>query len=84
MWYRFFLKELLRVSGRYALNVLLAIDQLINAIFFGDADESISSRLGKHYPDTIAYKFVNLLFFWQDNHCLDAIEEDEGSDALIK
>lgn len=32
---------------RYFLNLLIAIDQLFNAITFGDPDETISSRLGK-------------------------------------
>jgi hypothetical protein len=32
---------------RYIRNVLVAIDQLANALTFGDEDETISSKLGK-------------------------------------
>jgi hypothetical protein len=67
--------------GRYLLNILIAIDQLINAVFGGDPDETISSRAGKRYPRLAA--FINRLFFWQRNHCQASIEPDEGKDAVL-
>ena len=33
--------------GRYFWNILISIDQLVNTLFGGDPDETISSRLGK-------------------------------------
>lgn len=33
---------------KYFYNILIGIDQLVNAILGGDPDETISSRLGKH------------------------------------
>jgi hypothetical protein len=32
---------------QYVWRLLIAIDQLLNTLFFGDEDETISSRLGK-------------------------------------
>ncbi|SUT85856.1 Uncharacterised protein [Actinobacillus ureae] len=51
--------------------VLIAIDQLVNALLFGAADETISSRCYRGAILTkdlklkwrIAYKVVNALFF---------------------
>ena len=33
---------------KYIWNMLIAFDQFVNAIFGGDPDETISSRVGKH------------------------------------
>ncbi len=78
----------------YTLNILIAIDQLLNAILFGDPDETISSRLGKtqrgdHGPIWSTFWmplrfFVDLLFFPFDGwgHCRKSIEEDEGDQSL--
>lgn len=68
---------------KYILNVLVSIDQLINTIFFGDPDETISSRVGKHYPDTLLAKVINTIFFWEKNHVKSHIEEDEGKDSIF-
>ena len=64
------------------MNVLCALDQLLNAILGGSPDETLSSRAGKHYPRLA--KVINLIFFWQDNHCEYYREDDEGKDAIIK
>lgn len=69
---------------KYLKNILIAIDQLVNTICFGDPDETISSRLGRNYDGTWIEKFVNWLFKWQkDDHCSNSIEYDEGKDAII-
>jgi len=75
-----FLREFVKNLGKYAINLLIAIDQLVNAILLGDADETISSRLGKNYPKLS--KVVNFIFFWDKSHCQEAIEEDEGKNAI--
>jgi hypothetical protein len=52
--------------------VLIALDQLINAIFGGWADESISSRayrLQRRMPYTLWRFLIDLLFFWDKDHC---------------
>lgn len=65
----------------HALNVLIAIDQLGNALAFGDPDETISSRSGKcarRGGNRSCYwicRFLNLL---HENHCDKTIENDRG------
>lgn len=76
--------------AKYILNILISIDQLVNTVFGGDPDESISSRLGRNYPNSVLAKFVDILFFWQSkdkaikSHVINAIEHDEGEDAILK
>ncbi len=67
------------------IQILIALDQLLNTLiglFLGDgwADESVSAKAyrlrekgwGK------AYRFINKIFFWQDNHSKSSyISEDE-------
>jgi hypothetical protein len=72
----------MRRAKLYLLNVLVGIDQLLNALLGGDCDETLSSRAGKHYPRLA--KIINFIFFWQDDHCKYYIEEDEGKDTVIK
>ena len=78
--------------GKYLLNLLISIDQLGNTIAGGDPDETISSRLGKmkrKYNGTIPwYRPLSKIVDWgldkiDPNHSIDAIEEDEGSEAFI-
>lgn len=66
---------------KYILNLLIALDQFGNTLFGGDPDETISSRLGKHYRGTLLEKFVDWLFW--PNHCEGAAENDEGKDAIL-
>ena len=66
--------------GKWLFNILVALDQLVNTIFLGDPDETISSRVGKRYNQAEWRwfgNFINCLFFWQKNHVLDSIEHDE-------
>jgi hypothetical protein len=70
---------------KYFWNVLISIDQLANAILGGDPDETISSRSGKIQHDQkwaqILCWFLNKL---DTDHCKNSIEDDEGSDNVIK
>ena len=75
-----FWRILIKNIGKYILNILIAIDQLINAILLGDPDETLSSRAGK--SNWIWAKVINKLFFWQDNHSKNAIEYDEWKDKI--
>lgn len=79
--------------GKYILNILISIDQLGNTLTGGDPDETISSRLGKikrKYGGIIPWtKPLARLIDWglekiDKNHCIDAIEEDEGTNAVFK
>jgi hypothetical protein len=68
--------------GKWFLNVLIGIDQLGNAIMFGDPDETISSRIGKikrKYGGKIPWSkpVTKIIYKGLDgidkNHRLDAI-----------
>lgn len=69
---------------RYIVNVLLALDQLLNAVLGGYPDETISSRAGKARLEQKRWACVlcKFLDIFDKDHCLDAIEADEG--RLIK
>ena len=59
--------------------VLIAIDQLVNTLIGGMADETLSSRAYRHYIDGSRKwpaKFINFLFFWQKDHCREAYESE--------
>ena len=54
----------------------IAIDQLINTVFGGWADETISSRAWRKRGDGRGWetlrKVIDALFFWQKDHCESA------------
>lgn len=63
----------------YLVNVLVAIDQLGNAILGGDPDETISSRCGKLVGKCVLCTiFCWVLNIFDKNHCVKYIEYDEG------
>jgi len=82
------LKKGLKFLARYGTNLLLSFDQTVNAIMMGDPDETISSRLGRAFPGSIVAKAVDKIFFWQNNHTLEAwkaeLSEKPADDDLIK
>ena len=78
--------------GKWLLNILISIDQLGNTILGGDPDETISSRLGKlkvKHDGAIPWRRpVSKVIDWgldkiDSHHSIDAIEEDEGKDAIL-
>lgn len=73
--------------AKYILNILIALDQLLNTILFGDPDETISSRVGKrrHLRGWKQLSWlIDKLFFWEKYHTENSIEKDEGRDDLFK
>lgn len=68
---------------QYIWNVLIALDQLGNALTGGDPDETISSRAAKrrdHWP----WKPLGWVLEKLDpGHLDDALECDEGMDDLF-
>ena len=65
---------------KYILNILIAIDQLANALINGDPDETISSRAAKSARKgkmwaCVLCKFLDKL---DPNHCERVVELDEG------
>lgn len=82
----------MKTLSKWILNILISIDQFGNTILGGDPDETISSRLGKmkeKYNGTIPWyrplsKIVDYgLDKIDPNHSIDAIEKDEGSEAIV-
>ena len=74
---------------QWVLNILVAIDELVNSILGGSPHETISSRLGRNYPLSPLTTIVNMLFFWQKNwmglHCQSRVQPEEfEDDAIIK
>ena len=55
---------------------LIALDQLANTLFyikgdgFGFADETLSARAWRLRYQSNAYKIIDKIFFWENNHCL--------------
>lgn len=62
------------------LQVLVAIDQFVNTLLCGYADETLSARAYRHaeikkdrrWP----MRVIDTLFFWQDGHCKQAYESE--------
>lgn len=61
----------------WALNIAIAIDQLLNVLLAGSPDETLSSRAhrmrakGHRYWGWTAGA-IDWLFFWQPGHCESA------------
>jgi len=59
--------------------VLIAVDQLGNALLGGWADETLSSRcwrLRHRQPYTALRAVIDGLFFWQQDHCRQSFEAE--------
>lgn len=65
---------------RYFWSLLIALDQLLNAVMGGQPDETISSRCAKLWleGDGFGCFMCKILDFFQKNHCRKVIELDEG------
>lgn len=69
----------------YLWNLLIAVDQLLNTLAFGDPDETLSSRLGKAAGGCkLCRAICRLLHRIDAHHCEKSIEPDEGKDGIFK
>jgi len=75
---------------KYFWNLLVALDQFVNTVLFGDPDETISSRLGKWldlpqntWRYNVASFVCKILRRFDENHCKNSIEKDEGDKGII-
>ena len=73
-----------KVKQGYIMRVLIALDQFFNVLLLnGNPDHTISGRVGYHSHKTgewywvLMEKVINTLFWFDDNHCYNAIEWDE-------
>ena len=66
----------------WALNVVIAADQMVNALLRGDPDETLSSRAyrmhmkGQPYWGGLA-NVIDWFFFWDADHCRKAFESEQ-------
>lgn len=67
--------------GHYMKQNLIAVDQVVNTLIGGWADETLSSvahrqRMKGHRYWGWTAKAINMLFFWQNDHCRGAYNEE--------
>jgi hypothetical protein len=70
----------------YFWNILISFDQLANTLLFGDPDETISSRMGKHMMKDrclLCKGICFILHLIDPKHCVKSVEDDEGSRNVI-
>lgn len=69
----------------YWLNLLVALDELGNALTGGDPGETISSRAAKARNEGREWGCLlcRLLDWIQNDHCKDALNPDAGKDAVV-
>jgi len=60
--------------------VLVAFDQFCNAVFFGWADETFSSRCYREYPKMA--KVIDVLFWFDANHCRESYMSERERNQL--
>ena len=64
------------MKRKYLHQLLIAIDQLLNTLLAGYADETLSSRAYRSQHDKLRWKIVRIildgLFFWEKEHCKNA------------
>lgn len=73
--------------AQYRLEVLIAIDRLVNACLRGSADETLSSRAWRMHVKGQRFwgwtsRMIDGLFFWEPNHCQRAYEYESTRWAL--
>lgn len=70
---------------RYLVNILKALDRLLNALTLGSGDETLSSRLGKKQAEgsRFACFFCRFLDLFQRDHCARSINPDDGANATV-
>lgn len=70
---------------QYFYNLLAVWDESWNVILGGSRNETISGRLGRAFQSGEAkwfaifgYYSVNLMFFWQEDHCTNAYDPSDN------
>lgn len=68
--------------GRRRRQIPIAVDQFVNTLFGGWADETISSVAWRKRCESKGWALlralIDTLFFWQDNHCRSAWESEKN------
>lgn len=62
------------------LQVLISLDQFVNTLLWGYADETLSARAYRHAEIKKGRRWpmwlIDHIFFWQDQHCKSAYEAE--------
>lgn len=64
-----------KFKRKWGKQVMIAFDQLANAVAAGWADETISARAYRQRAKPRwkrAMRFIDAMFFWQRDHCRNA------------
>ena len=65
---------------------LIAFDQMLNTVAWGWADETLSARAWRrgetHEGWNTVRSLIDLLFFWQDQHCLSSYMSEQNRKHL--
>ena len=71
---------------RYPMRVAIAFDQLANTVRGGQPDETLSAWAHRlHLKGRSGWRnLINVLFFWQGDHCLDAHQSELNRKQLPK
>lgn len=75
----------MNLLGRYLLNWARWLDEGLNVLTGGDANETMSSRAGKAQKNGRAWACVlcRFLDLFQKDHCAKSINVDDGALATI-
>ena len=64
------------MKRKYSRQLLIAIDQLGNALLAGYADETLSARAYRSQHKKrrwkVLRKVIDGIFFWEDEHCFNS------------
>lgn len=63
----------------YGKSLFIAIDQLLNAIFLGWPDETLSSRAWRMHLDGISLpkNIIDTILFFDKNHCEESCKSEQ-------
>jgi hypothetical protein len=63
----------------YFDHIQVASSRLLNAVVHGDGFEMFSSRTYRdRFRNPMLYRVVNLMFFWQEDHCKQSWEWEDS------
>lgn len=70
------------MERKYSRQLLIAIDQLLNTLLAGYADETLSARAWRMSEKKrrweVLRKVIDGIFFWEDEHCFNAYLSEKG------
>ena len=59
----------------YLKQNIIAVDQLLNTLLLGWADETFSSRCFREFPALVP--IIDVVFFFDPNHCAESFRSEK-------